>query len=71
MNDKCRCGKKVYGYGDGVHEIWICYKCGRFTGKAGGDPDFHMMANNHPEVIMIMIQEKLLTPIDKKDIHGR
>jgi hypothetical protein len=71
MKDKCNCGQRVYGYGDGIHEIWLCYKCGRFTGKAGEDKEFRILANNHPEVIMIMIKEKLLAPIDKKNKYGR
>ena len=71
MHDSCNsCGKKLYGYVDGVHEIWLCYKCGKFIGKAGGDPIFAMMAEEHPEVILTMVQEKILTPITKKKSYG-
>ena len=63
----CKCGKPLYGYGDGVHEVWICYKCGRFVGKAGGDPIFGIMLKTEPTIIMDMIYNKELTPIDKND----
>ena len=66
---KCDCGMKRYGYGDGTHEIWLCYKCGKFVGTAGGDVFFSMMAKEHPEMILTMVQEKILTPISNKK-HG-
>ena len=62
----CQCGQKRYGYGDGMHEIWLCYKCGKFVGTAGGDVFFSMMAQEHPEMILTMVQEKILTPITTK-----
>ena len=62
----CQCGQKRYGYGDGMHEIWLCYKCGKFVGTAGGDVFFSMMAQEHPEMILTMDQEKILTPITTK-----
>ena len=66
MHDSCNsCGKKLYGYGDGVHEIWLCYKCGKFVGSAGGDALFGVLAKSEPEIILTMIQEKLLIPIEK------
>ena len=66
---KCDCGTKRYGYGDGMHEIWLCYKCGKFIGTAGGDALFSVLAKKQPEVILTMIQEKILTPITTKK-HG-
>jgi len=67
MKKNCKCGKPLYGYGDGVHEVWICYKCGRFVGKAGGDPVFGIMLKTEPTIIMDMIYNKELKPIDKND----
>ena len=67
MKRKCKCGKKLYGYGDGVHEVWICYKCGRFVGKAGGDPIFGIMLKTEPTIIMDMIYNKELKPIMRND----
>lgn len=49
-----------------MHEIWLCYKCGKFVGTAGGDVFFSMMAQEHPEMILTMVQEKILTPITTK-----
>ena len=71
MKRKCKCGKKLYGYGDGVHEVWICYKCGRFVGKAGGDPVFGIMLKTEPTMIMDMIYAKQLKPIGREDIGQR
>ena len=67
MRNKCKCGKQLYGYGDGVHEVWICYKCGRFVGKAGGDPIFGIMLKTEPTIIMDMIYNKELKPIMRND----
>ena len=66
---RCDCGMKRYGYGDGLHEVWLCYKCGKFIGTAGGDALFSTLAKKQPEVILTMIQEKILTPIVNKK-HG-
>ena len=66
---RCECGQKRYGYGDGMHEIWLCYNCGKFIGTAGGDAFFSMMAKAHPEVILKMVHEKILTPITTSK-HG-
>ena len=49
-----------------MHEIWLCYKCGKCVGTAGGDVFFSMMAQEHPEMILTMVQEKILTPITTK-----
>ena len=67
---KCDCGQKRYGYGDGMHEIWLCYKCGKFVGRAGGDKFFSFMAREHPNVVMKLIEEKILTPIENSN-HGK
>ena len=67
--DRCDCGSKRYGYEDGLHEVWLCYKCGKFIGTAGGDALFSTLAKKQPEVILTMIQEKILTPITAKK-HG-
>tara|TARA_Y100001951_G_C11156623_1_gene192328 strand:+ start:201 stop:422 length:222 start_codon:yes stop_codon:yes gene_type:complete len=61
---------KRYGYGDGTHEIWLCYKCGKFVGRAGGDQFFSFMAREHPNVIMTLIEQKILTPIANSN-HGK
>ena len=71
MRKNCKCGMTLYGYGDGVHEVWICYKCGRFVGKAGGDPVFGIMLKTEPTMIMDMIYAKQLKPIGREDIGQR
>ena len=71
MRKRCECNKKLYGYGDGVHEVWLCYNCGKFYGIAGGDALFSIMAKSEPELVLEMIQEKLLIPIEKSGTNPR
>ena len=61
-DEMCQCGKKFYGYTDGVHEIDLCFACGKFSGDANGDSEFTYMVLNNPEVILGMIKEKFLIP---------
>ena len=64
MKEMCKCGKKRYGYTDGIHEIFLCYNCGSFIGSAGGDPLFGMMIKSSPHTVLALIQNKLLIPIE-------
>ena len=59
----CKCGKKKYGYGDGVHEVWICYNCGSFDGKAQGDQLFVETIMADPPIVLALIESKQLVPI--------
>ena len=56
---------RIYGYTDGLHELSICFKCGRFTGTSGGDDEFIQMINGDPMILLEMIETKMLTPNDK------
>jgi uncharacterized Zn finger protein (UPF0148 family) len=58
---KCKIPK--YGYTDGTHSIYICYKCGRYEGISGGDADFIKEINEEPMLLLHMIKSKMLTPI--------
>ena len=71
MRKKCKCGKKLYGYGDGIHEVWLCYKCGRFVGRAGGDPIFGTMLKCDPNMVMDLIHEGHLRPIERSGLGQR
>ena len=71
MRKKCKCGNKLYGYADDVHEFWICYKCGRFVGKAGGDPVFGTMLKTEPSMVMDLIYEGHLRPIERSGLGQR
>ena len=59
----CECGKKQYGYTDGVHNVYICYNCGRFDGVAHGDASFIAMISEDPLVLLGMIKEEYLIPM--------
>ena len=61
--EKCKCGKRKYGYGDGFHEVWICYCCGSFDGKAQGDEQFIDLIMQDPNVVLALIKTKTLIPI--------
>jgi len=52
----------VYNYTDGVHDLSICFKCGRFTGTSGGDDEFLKKINGDPMILLEMIESKMLTP---------
>ena len=66
MAKKCEsCKTKAYGYTDGIHSLSICFKCGRFTGTSGGDDEFIQMINGDPNILLEMIETKILTPNDK------
>ena len=61
--EKCKCGKRKYGYGDGFHEVLICYSCGSFDGKAQGDEQFIDLIMQDPNVVLALIKTKTLIPI--------
>ena len=56
------CKMNVYNYTDGVHDLSICFKCGRFTGTSGGDDEFLKKINGDPMILLEMIESKMLTP---------
>ena len=70
MKEQCKCGKKRYGYTDGIHEIFLCYNCGSFVGNAGGDSLFGILIKSNPESVLALIQSKLLIPIEVFE-HGK
>jgi len=64
MEGKCdHCKISKYGYTDGTHSIYICFKCGRFNGLSGGDPTFIEKIQEEPMSLLVMIEQKILTPI--------
>ena len=66
MEEKCpKCKIDKYGYTDGQHSIFICFKCGRFDGISGGDNLFVKKINKKPTILLTMIQDKILIPISK------
>ena len=64
MDEKCKkCKITKYGYTDGQHSIFICFKCGRYDGISGGDDAFIDRINEEPMALLHMIQAKILIPI--------
>lgn len=61
---KCeKCGAKRYGYSDGTHVVFICFKCGAFNGMSGGDEEFVEELERNPEILLQMLQNKDFKPI--------
>lgn len=52
------CDLKKYGYTDGIHKIYICFKCGAFDGVSGGDQYFIKQITENPNILLEMIKEK-------------
>jgi hypothetical protein len=64
MDEHCKKCKIIkYGYTDGVHSIYLCFKCGRYEGISGGDKSFINEINSDPMALLFMIKEKILIPI--------
>ncbi len=64
LEGKCsQCKINKYGYTDGIHSIYICFKCGRFDGISGGDETFIEKIQEEPMALLMMIKEKILVPI--------
>lgn len=64
MDEKCKkCKITKYGYTDGIHSIFICFKCGRYDGISGGDESFIDEINEEPMALLDMIKDERLTPI--------
>jgi len=57
------CNIKKYGYTDGEHSVYLCFRCGRYEGIAGGDVDFIETINNEPYLLLEMIHDKRLVPM--------
>lgn len=64
IDDVCeKCKIKRYGYTDGRHSLYICFKCGRFEGLSGGDSNFIEKINEEPMILLQMIHNRELIPI--------
>ena len=59
----CKCKSKMYAYTDGTHDVFICFKCGRFDGISNDDPDFLQQVTEDPVILLEMIQDKILIPM--------
>jgi hypothetical protein len=53
-----KCDIRKYGYTDGIHKIYLCFKCGSFDGMSGGDANFIREITENPTSLLTMIKEK-------------
>ena len=50
---KCSsCDKRMYGYTDDIHDIWICYRCGHYKGQSNADMLFFDLVNSDPLILI-------------------
>ena len=61
---ECKCGTKMYAYTDERHTIFLCFKCGRFEGMSGGDDGFVKLVSKEPVLILQMIEDEVLRPLN-------
>jgi len=67
MSDhKCtKCKIPKYGYTDGRHSIFLCFKCGRFD-TDGFDDDIIELFKENPMLLLKLIEEGHLKSLTKK-----
>ena len=58
------CGKNMYGYTDDVHELWICYVCGHYSGHSNADMLFFDLVNSDPEIILELVSKNFLRKME-------
>ena len=64
---KCSCGSKKYGYeSDEIGYIYVCYKCGKYSGK-GVHPMLLELTTSDPTFLMYMIETGMLKKIEQND----
>jgi hypothetical protein len=61
---KCSsCDKRMYGYTDDIHDIWICYRCGHYKGQSNADMLFFDLVNSDPLILIELVDKKFLRPM--------
>jgi PHP family Zn ribbon phosphoesterase len=61
---RCPCGSKKYGYeSEEIGHIYICYKCGKYSGK-GVHPMLLELTTQDPALLMFMIEAGMLKRIE-------
>jgi len=64
---KCTCGSKKWGYSsDEIGYIYVCYKCGKYSGK-GVHPMLLELTTSDPTFLMYMIETGMLKKIEQND----
>lgn len=63
MKHCTKCKKDMLGYSDSVHDVWLCWRCGKFDGSTRTDDDFTEMITKNPMMILYLIDAQALKPI--------
>ena len=68
MKDRldCKCGSKLWGYRGETGHIYVCYKCGKYSGK-GVHPMLLELTTSDPTLLMYMIESGMLKKIEGKE----
>ena len=63
-----RCKSKVSFYTDELneHDLWLCWKCGKFNGITHVCDEFNDMIKVNPPLIFELITEGVLIPVEPK-----
>ena len=64
---KCeRCEREMSFYADETreHKVWLCWSCGRFKGSSSLNDEFNELIVVNPPLILELIKEKELKPMD-------
>lgn len=61
-----KCTGKMSYYTDESkdHEVWLCWKCGKFKGDSKLDDEFNDIILVNPPLILELINDKTLRPMD-------
>ena len=64
---ECSCGSKKWGYeSDEIGYIYVCYKCGKYSGK-GVHAMLLELTTSDPTLLMYMIESGMLKKIEGKE----
>jgi hypothetical protein len=64
---ECSCGSKKWGYeSDEIGHIYVCYKCGKYSGK-GVHPMLLELTTSDPTLLMYMIESGMLKKIESNN----
>jgi hypothetical protein len=61
--DRCNSKMSHYQDVDRLHEVWLCWGCGKFDGNTKINDSFNDVLTFNPMLIIDMIEDKHLKPV--------
>jgi len=62
--EKCHRNMSHYKDIDRLHELWLCWNCGKFDGNTKINDSFEDLLSFNPMLILDLIQDKHLIPVE-------